>query len=54
MDDSDKKPDPEVEEYIDQNLKRVFSHLEQEEVPDRFKDLLSRLRAKEQEPPSEK
>ncbi len=32
---------------IDANLKRVYSDLTKEELPDRFKDLLAVLKAKE-------
>ena len=38
-----------IEAIIDQNLKRVYSDLVQEELPDRFKDLLSALKAQEAE-----
>ncbi|WP_255509449.1 NepR family anti-sigma factor [Oceaniovalibus sp. ACAM 378] len=34
---------------IDENLRRVYREVEKNEVPDRFKDLLNKLR--EQEPP---
>lgn len=53
MSDENKKPPSKVDEYIDQNLKRVFSEVEQEEIPDRFKALLERLRAQDQDPPSD-
>lgn len=33
-----------IEALIDDNLKRVYSDLVQEELPDRFKDLLSKLK----------
>jgi hypothetical protein len=32
------------EAMIDDNLKRLYSDLVQEELPDRFKDLLSQLK----------
>lgn len=32
---------------IDENLKRVYEDLLNEQVPDRFKDLLAELKAKE-------
>jgi len=53
MSDNDKKPPSKVDEYIDQNLKRVFADLEQDEIPDRFKALLDKLRAQDQESSSE-
>jgi len=37
-----------VTEQIDENLKRVYEDLLKEEVPDRFKELLARLKDKEQ------
>lgn len=36
-----------VDQEIDANLKRVYSGLLDEDVPDRFKELLEKLRAKE-------
>lgn len=36
-----------VTEQIDENLKRVYDHLLKEQVPDRFKELLARLKDKE-------
>lgn len=38
-----------VTEQIDENLKRVYDDLLKEQVPDRFKDLLARLREKDAE-----
>jgi hypothetical protein len=35
---------------IDANLKRVYDSVLQEEVPDQFKELLDRLRAKDTKP----
>lgn len=32
---------------IDQNLRRAFQEIEEEELPDRFKDLLARLQSGE-------
>lgn len=32
---------------IDENLKRVYQEIVEEEVPDRFKDLLEQLRKKD-------
>jgi len=37
----------EVDEYIDQNLKKVFSELENDQMPDKIVDLLSVLRAQD-------
>lgn len=37
------------DEYIDQNLKRVFSELETDDMPDQIIDLLSVLRAQDKE-----
>lgn len=34
---------------IDQNLRRVYSDLVQEDLPDRFKDLLAVLKAQDKE-----
>ncbi|MBO6602671.1 MULTISPECIES: NepR family anti-sigma factor [Paracoccaceae] len=44
---SSKQPDPKTRQQIDENLKRVFEHQLQEELPDRFKDLLSQLKAQD-------
>ena len=38
-----------VAEQIDENLKRVYEGLLKEQVPDRFKDLLAKLREKERD-----
>lgn len=35
-----------IREQIDENLRRVYQEALQEEVPDRFKELLERLRQK--------
>jgi len=32
---------------IDESLKRIYDDISSEEIPDRFKDLLSQLKAKE-------
>lgn len=37
-----------VKEQIDQNLKRVYEDLLSADVPDRFTDLLAKLRQKDQ------
>ncbi|WP_095589319.1 NepR family anti-sigma factor [Actibacterium ureilyticum] len=36
----------ELKAQIDQNLRRVYEQALEEEVPDRFKDLLAQLRGK--------
>lgn len=38
-----------IDRYIDQNLKKVFSDLEKDEMPGEIVDLLSVLRAQDQE-----
>ncbi len=38
---------PAVKKQIDENLKRVYNDVVQEDVPDRFKELLEQLRAQE-------
>lgn len=38
-----------IDAYIDQNLKQVFSELEKDEMPDQIIDLLSVLRAQDEE-----
>lgn len=37
-----------VREQIDENLKRVYENVQDEEVPDRFQDLLAQLMQKDQ------
>ena len=39
--------DPALRHQIDENLRRVYEDALQEDVPDRFKDLLERLRTQE-------
>lgn len=47
---SENRPKQErIDEYIDQNLKKVFSELEKDEMPDQIIDLLSVLRAQDEE-----
>lgn len=41
------KPKARLKEQIDENLKRVYEETLKEEVPDRFKQLLAQLKAKE-------
>lgn len=43
----DDTPDDHIASLIDANLKRVYSDIVEEELPDRFKDLLSVLKAQE-------
>lgn len=43
----DEKSKANIREQINENLKRVYEEALQEEVPDRFKDLLAQLKAKE-------
>ena len=38
---------PELRRDIDENLKRVYAAALNEELPDRFRDLLAQLKAKE-------
>ncbi len=38
-----------IAKYIDENLKQVFSDLEQDEMPSQITDLLSVLRAQDEE-----
>lgn len=38
-----------VDKYIDENLKKVFSELEADRMPDEITDLLSVLRAQDEE-----
>lgn len=40
-------------DLIDQNLRRAFQEVADEELPDRFKDLLARLKAGENVPTSD-
>ncbi|WP_091296978.1 NepR family anti-sigma factor [Gemmobacter aquatilis] len=36
-----------LQQQIDENLKKVYEEALKEEIPDRFKDLLAQLKAKE-------
>lgn len=47
MDHNDKDQDPRIEALIDQNLKLCYPDLRQDELPDRFKDLLAVLKAQD-------
>lgn len=42
-----KPPTPRIVEEIDRNLKQAFDHVANEPVPDRFSDLLNRLKSGE-------
>lgn len=44
----------EIDNYIDQNLKKVFADLEQDQMPDQIVDLLNVLRAQDAELNSKK
>ena len=39
------RPDPDISREIDKNLRKVYENVLKEEVPDRFKELLNKLRA---------
>ncbi|EBA11152.1 NepR family anti-sigma factor [Roseobacter sp. CCS2] len=43
-----------IDRYIDQNLKKVFSDLEKDQMPDEIVDLLSVLRAQDKEMQADK
>ena len=38
-----------IDRFIDRNLKKVFSDLEKDDMPDRIADLMSVLRAQDKE-----
>lgn len=42
----DSKPKASIKQQIDENLKRIYDETLNEEVPDRFKQLLDQLRKK--------
>jgi hypothetical protein len=44
---ADSKGKSRLHQQIDENLKRVYEEALSEEIPDRFKELIARLRAKE-------
>ena len=50
MSDDNQKAAHDIDAYIDENLRRVFAALEQEELPDRFKQLLEKLHAQDARP----
>ncbi len=43
----DKPQSPQLRRDIDENLKRVYDEILAQDVPDRFKQLLDQLKAKE-------
>ena len=45
---AEEKPKSSLRRDIDENLKRVFEDALEKEIPDRFKDLLAQLKAKEE------
>ncbi|WP_342662248.1 NepR family anti-sigma factor [Rubellimicrobium thermophilum] len=49
MDMSDAKGKSRLHQQIDENLRRVYEDLLNEEVPDRFRDLIAQLKARETE-----
>jgi hypothetical protein len=44
---ADSKGKSRLHQQIDENLKRVYEEALSEDIPDRFKELIARLRAKE-------
>lgn len=44
MADDEKEINPRAQSLIDENLKRVYADVENENLPDRFLDLLSKLK----------
>ncbi|CTQ48088.1 NepR family anti-sigma factor [Jannaschia donghaensis] len=51
MTEPDDAKDDRICALIDDNLKRVYSDIVQEELPDRFKDLLAVLKAQDADKP---
>jgi hypothetical protein len=49
VDMSDSKGKSRLHQQIDENLRRVYEDLLSEDVPDRFKDLIDKLKAREGE-----
>lgn len=47
---SDKKDKPTLRNSIEENLRRVYQEMMQEEVPDRFKQLLAELKKTQEAP----
>lgn len=45
---TDPKDKARLKAAIDENLRKIYHSLAEEEVPDRFKDLLDQLRRKEE------
>lgn len=46
---ANKEPNPRARQQIDENLRRVFNEMVEEDLPDRFKDLLSQLKQQDSE-----
>jgi Anti-sigma factor NepR len=44
---ADESPKARLQREIDENLKRVYDDVLRQEIPDRFKELLARLKEKE-------
>ncbi len=44
---ADEKNGSNYDQQIDENLKRVYQEIIEEQVPDRFQDLLNQLRAQD-------
>jgi len=44
---ADNKGKSRLHQQIDENLKRVYEEALSEDIPDRFKELIARLRSKE-------
>lgn len=47
---SNKTPSSPATEEIDENLRRVYKQVLEEDVPDRFRDLLEKLKSGETSP----
>jgi hypothetical protein len=48
MTDETEKPDDKLSEQIDENLRKVYQRTLEEDVPDKFMDLLSKLKDQDQ------
>lgn len=44
---TDKQPNDRMRQQIDDNLRRVYQEKVEEELPDRFKDLLAQLQSQD-------
>ncbi len=51
---SHKSPKTKAEDEIDENLRRVYQQVLEEDIPDRFKNLLSQLKTSGGEPQEER